>query len=104
MIARTGIPILDDDKKGVLTPHTPGGPQELLAVSTPGFYKLNGRSRKHQAKELDRYIRHTVLPTSRQTGCFKVFPKSATDIRRALDDPAQHRALLPANIEEPGKV
>jgi BRO family protein len=35
---------LDADEKGLHSMETPGGPQEMLIVSEPGLYKLNGSS------------------------------------------------------------
>src|SRR5262252_6135482 len=61
---------LDDDEKGVVIADTLGGPQEMLIVSEPGFYKILQTSRKPEAKRLDRFMRHEVMPSLRKHGCY----------------------------------
>lgn len=64
--------MLDEDEKGVETVYTPGGPQEMLVVSEPGFYSLVLRSRKPEAKAFKRWVTHEVLPSIRKTGGYSV--------------------------------
>lgn len=59
---------LADDEKGMNFIHTPGGRQRMSVISEPGIYKLIQASRKPEAKEFDRYVRHVVLPSIRKTG------------------------------------
>lgn len=64
--------MLDQDEKGTHLMRTPGGPQELLICSEPGLYKLIARSRRPEAREFDRFVRHEILPTIRRTGRYEV--------------------------------
>jgi prophage antirepressor-like protein len=63
---------LDDDEKGAATVRTPGGNQELLAVSESGLYSLILRSRKPQAKNFKKWITSEVIPSIRKTGSYSV--------------------------------
>lgn len=49
-IAPTAASRLDEDEKGLRLTQTPGGEQNVLLVTEPGFYKLVMRSRKPEAK------------------------------------------------------
>ena len=71
---------LDKDERGLQIVTTPGGPQEMVIISEPGFYKLVGRSRKPAARHFDRWVRHEVLPAIRKTGGYQAAP--AVDGRR----------------------
>lgn len=62
--------LLDDDEKGIDSIYTPGGPQEILTITEPGFNKLLTRSRKPIGKRFARFIFHEVLPCIRQHGCY----------------------------------
>lgn len=62
---------LDDDEKGTCKVRTPGGVQELLAVTESGFYTLTIRSNKPQAKPFRRWVTHEVLPQIRKTGRYE---------------------------------
>jgi len=44
------------------------GAPTLAVVSEPGLYRLISRSEKPEAKMFDRWVRHEVLPSIRQTG------------------------------------
>ena len=59
---------LDADEKGLTTVETLGGPQQMLAVSEPGLYRLILTSRKDEARYFQRWVVHEVLPAIRATG------------------------------------
>lgn len=69
---RTALRKLDEDEKGVDTIHTPGGDQQVTTVSEPGFYSLILKSRKPEAKAIQRWVTHEVLPAIRRTGGYMV--------------------------------
>lgn len=63
---------LDDDEKGVLLKHTPGGVQEILAVTEPGLYSVLQICRKPKAKPFRRWLSHEVLPAIRREGKYEL--------------------------------
>ena len=63
---------MDEDEKGVHSTHTPGGNQQVLLVTEPGFYKLVLQSRKPEAKAFQRWVTHEVLPALRRDGGYMV--------------------------------
>ena len=67
-IAPTAASRLDEDEKGLRLTQTPGGEQNVLLVTEPGFYKLVMRSRKPEAKAFQRWVTHEVLPALRRDG------------------------------------
>lgn len=69
---RTATRRLDEDEKGVRSTHTPGGNQQVLLVTEPGFYKLVLQSRKPEAKTFQRWVTHEVLPALRRDGGYMV--------------------------------
>lgn len=69
---RTATRRLDEDEKGVRSTHTPGGNQQVLLVTEPGFYKLVLQSRKPEAKAFQRWVTHEVLPALRREGGYMV--------------------------------
>lgn len=69
---RDAVAFLDGDEKGVVTTDTLGGPQQVLIISEPGFYRLCGISRKPAARRLMRWICHDVLPSIRKTGRYEM--------------------------------
>lgn len=71
-IAPTAASRLDDDEKGLRLTQTPGGEQNVLLVTEPGFYKLVMRSRKPEAKAFQRWVTHEVLPALRREGGYMV--------------------------------
>lgn len=71
-IAPTAASRLDEDEKGLRLTQTPGGEQNVLLVSEPGFYKLVMRSRKPEAKAFQRWVTHEVLPALRRDGGYMV--------------------------------
>lgn len=71
-IAPTAASRLDEDEKGLRLTQTPGGEQNVLLVTEPGFYKLVMRSRKPEAKAFQRWVTHEVLPAIRRDGGYMV--------------------------------
>lgn len=65
---RDAVSRLDSDERESVLVDTPGGKQEVSAVSEPGFYKLVLKSRKPEAKAFQRWITHDVLPSIRRQG------------------------------------
>ena len=61
-----------EDEKGVCTVYTPGGLQQLQAVTEPGLYRLIFQSRKPEAEGFKRWVFHEVLPTINRTGSYSV--------------------------------
>ena len=59
---------LDDDEKGIAKTDTLGGKQNVSVISEPGLYALVLKSRKPEAKEFSRWVRHEVLPAIRKHG------------------------------------
>ena len=71
-IAPTAASRLDEDEKGLRLTQTPGGEQNVLLVTEPGFYKLVMRSRKPEAKAFQRWVTHEVLPAIRRDGGYMI--------------------------------
>lgn len=63
---------LDDEDKGTHSVRTPGGDQQMLAISESGLYAAILKSRKPEAKRFKRWITHEVLPALRKTGEYRV--------------------------------
>jgi len=71
--AGRAVSALDDDEKGVISIHTLGGEQTVLAVSEGGLYTLLIRSRQATtpgslAHRFRRWVTGEVLPAMRRTG------------------------------------
>lgn len=71
-IAPTAASRLDEDEKGLRLTQTPGGEQNVLLVTEPGFYRLVLKSRKPEAKAFQRWVTHEVLPAIRRDGGYMV--------------------------------
>ncbi len=78
--------ILDTDEKGVMSVHTPGGPQKLTTLNESGLYSLIFLSRKPEVKNFKKWVTSEVLPSIRRTGSYGQ--------QIDLNDPQQLRALL----------
>ncbi len=94
--ASRAVEDFDDDEKGVITIHTLGGVQELLAVTEAGLYRLIFQSRKPEAKRFQKWVFSEVLPSIRQHGCYPApaNPVNATAVmlrQLALQVEAQER-------------
>jgi len=68
--SRDALSRLDEDEKGVVTADTPGGQQQLAAVTESGLYALIFTSRKPEAKVFRRWVTGEVLPALRKTGSY----------------------------------
>lgn len=89
---------LDDDEKGISKTYTLNGMQDMTVISEPGVYALVMKSRKPEAKQFSRWVRHEVLPSIRKTGSYLVQPDqrimAGLDIEKAkilqhmIDSPA----------------
>jgi len=82
--SRQALAKLDSDEKGVISSDTLGGIQSIATVNEAGLYELIFRSRKPEAKNFKRWVKHTVLPTIRKDGLYvlgeeKLFAECATD-------------------------
>lgn len=75
---------LEDDEKGLRQTQTPGGAQELLHVTESGLYRLVLGSRKPEAKRLQRWVTHEVLPSIRRTGSYAAPETREQLVARAL--------------------
>jgi len=69
---KTQVARLNDDEKGALSMSTPGGRQNMTAVSDTGIFKLIVRSRKQKAFTLREWIAGTVLPSLQHTGTYTI--------------------------------
>jgi prophage antirepressor-like protein len=78
--SRMALERLDDDEKGVISTDTPGGTQEMQAVTESGLYSLVLGSRKPEAKQFKRWITHEVLPAIRKTGQYIARPASQIEV------------------------
>ena len=63
---------LDDDEKATHSMRTPGGMQNMTVISEPGVYALVMKSRKPEAKQFSRWVRHEVLLTLHRTGTYSL--------------------------------
>src|ERR1043165_1850595 len=82
---------LDEDERGGCSIPTPGGIQEVRAVTESGLYNLILGSRNPSAKVFKRWVTHEVLPAIRKTGKYEVAPVPTADISTALSNPASLR-------------
>lgn len=76
--SRDALASLDDDEKGVVTTDTPGGQQQMNAVSESGLYNLIFQSRKPEAKTFRKWVTSEVLPQIRKTGRFEAGESAET--------------------------
>ena len=88
---RDAVKRLDDDEKGVVLTDTPGGKQQLAAVTFPGLLSLVLGSRKPEAKSYKRWVTHEVLPAIHRSGGYMVARQDETP------EQIMARALLVAN-------
>jgi prophage antirepressor-like protein len=65
---------LDPDERSLEFLKTSSGTQEMALITEPGLYKLIGGSRKAEARKFDRFVRHEILPSIRNTGAFGSLP------------------------------
>lgn len=81
--SRDAVNRLDDDEKGVVLTDTPGGAQNMQVVNESGLYDLILGSRKKEAKQFKRWVKHEVLPSIRKHGAYM----SPETIEKTLTDP-----------------
>lgn len=96
---------LDDDEKGLRTVQTPGGPQQLTAITEAGLYSAILRSRVPEAKRFKRWITHEVIPSIRKTGSYQVapvyqLPASYSEALRALAQEVEAREAMECYAKE----
>ena len=65
---RSALERLDNDERGSVRVDTPGGAQEVGAVTESGLYTLIIRSDKPAAKPFRKWVTSEVLPSIRKTG------------------------------------
>ncbi len=70
---------LDDDEKGVISIHTPGGMQDVAGINESGMYSLMLGSKKAEARAVKKWLTSEVMPSIRKTGSYSVTPVSETD-------------------------
>ena len=68
---RDAMASLDEDEGCPVIVDTPGGKQQMTAVTEPGFYKLVMRSRKPEAKAFKRWV--TINRTPKVTGKGQIY-------------------------------
>ena len=61
---------LDDDEKLVRKLFVSGQHRDVITINEPGLYALILKSRKPEAKEFSRWVRHEVLPSIRKHGLY----------------------------------
>ena len=83
---------LDEDEKGVLSEHTPGGQQELLSVNESGLYTLIFKSSKQESRPFRKWVTSEVLPEIRKMG------KYESDLVPAIKSDVFQCQLLGAKI------
>lgn len=81
---RDAVAQLDSDERVSIAVDTPGGRQQMAAVTEPGLYSLLSISRSPQARPFRRWVNHEVLPEIRRTGSYGAAPAVAEVSRRDL--------------------
>jgi prophage antirepressor-like protein len=116
--SRQFIEQLDPDEKGVSKIYTPGGVQEVNAISESGLYLAAIRSHKPVGREFSRWVTKTLLPEIRRTGSYsppgetkqipqddtqdKAGQKGLDQIERRIKGLARGTAELEAIVKEIG--
>ncbi len=73
---RQALSRLDDDEKGYVQVHTPGGMQSMVAVNEDGLYSLILDSKKPEAKKFRKWITKEVIPALIRTGEYTIQDKT----------------------------
>ena len=71
------IKALDDDERSKFNLGRQG---EVNVINEPGLYNFIGSSRKTEAKQFMRWVRHEVLPSIRKTGGYQVKPMTPMEL------------------------
>jgi len=103
--SRDALSRLDADEKGVGIADTLGGQQQVSVVTEAGLYGLTWTSRKDEAAQFRRWVKHEVLPSINKTGTYTIetqpaLPQSYADALRALADEAEKREQLQLKVVE----
>ncbi|QMU89421.1 BRO-N domain-containing protein [Weissella cibaria] len=103
------IKALDDDERSKFNLGRQG---EVNVINEPGLYNFIGSSRKTEAKQFMRWVRHEVLPSIRKTGSYQAKPMTPMEgnnvntLEWFLDSPARGRSypesLIKKNKRGPG--
>jgi anti-repressor protein len=67
---RDALAQLDDDERVSIAVDTPGGRQQMTAVTEGGIWSLAFIARSPQVKAFRRWVTHDVLPAIRRTGTY----------------------------------
>jgi len=100
---------LDDDERAPVVVDTPGGPQEMTAVSESGLYNIILLSRKPEARRFKRWVTHDVLPTIRRHGMYARDelldnPDLMISVLQALKFERSHNAVLEERAAVQGRL
>ncbi|WP_195226609.1 ORF6C domain-containing protein [Weissella confusa] len=71
------IKALDDDERSKFNLGRQG---EVNVINEPGLYNFIGSSRKTEAKQFMRWVRHEVLPSIRKTGGYQSKPMTPMEL------------------------
>lgn len=71
------IKALDDDERSKFNLGRQG---EVNVINEPGLYNFIGSSRKTEAKQFMRWVRHEVLPSIRKTGGYQAKPMTLMEL------------------------
>lgn len=93
---RVAIGRISESEKGVCITDTLGGPQKLVFVNEPGFYRLVFLSRKPEAEEFKTKVFREILPAIRKSGS----ESAKRSVLPGASSPAQKRF----NSDTPGCV
>lgn len=63
---------VDDRGKGMISIHTLGGQQEVLAVTKSGLYELTSQSRKPVGKKFRSWVNYEILPSIEKSGQYSI--------------------------------
>lgn len=92
---------LEEDEKGTVLTHTPGGPQQKTIVYEPGLYTCILRARAATTKgtlayKFRRWVTHEVLPSIRMYGSYRNnIRKNYIDVNNLFaNSPSHPNALL----------
>jgi anti-repressor protein len=87
---RDALAQLDDDERVSIAVDTPGGRQQMIAVTEAGLYSLMLISRSPKVNRFKRWVTHEVIPQLRRTGSYSVqhqIPQTyAAALRLAADE------------------
>ena len=91
------IKALDDDERSKFNLGRQG---EVNVINEPGLYNFIGSSRKTEAKQFMRWVRHEVLPSIRKTGGYQAQTMTEMEIVAASANKLVQQEKQIAQIEE----